>query len=457
MKQWFGTDGIRGAVGSECITPAFFYRLGYAVAQVFMREGVTNLLIGCDTRESCASLLAALRQGASAAGLRVACLGVAPTPAVAWLTCRREHTMGAVISASHNVYSDNGIKFFSPDGYKLTDECELAIESAIHTAEATLAVPPLVELAAAAAAVPVDSPALLAEYREYCVANVAMGLDVSSLTVVVDTANGAMSDVALPVLRRLSVNVIPMHYQPNGKNINAECGSTHPASLQAAVLAHQADLGVAFDGDGDRLIVVDSAGDIVDGDQLLGILLAHQQQSGVSCTGVVGTLMSNLGLVNWVAEQGLQFERAQVGDRYVLAQLLARGWTLGGESSGHIIDLRYSTTGDGLIALLQLFLAMRAGNCSVQQLAQPIAICPQVLVNVPMAKPQQCIQDPVIQALVADGERELGRAGRILVRASGTESCVRVMVEGEVMSEIQAMADDLASQIDQYAKTTIKV
>ena len=439
-KQYFGTDGIRGRVGEGIITPEFVLNLGWAVGRVFAKEGHSKVLIGKDTRISGYMFESALQAGLSAAGVDVYLLGPMPTPAIAYLTRTFHAQAGIVISASHNPYYDNGIKFFSSLGEKLSDKIELEIEAMVDA--------PLVT---------VDSNLLgkahrvadaAGRYIEFCKSTVSSKIDFSQLKIVVDCANGATYHIAPEVLKELGADVIVMGVEPDGLNINQNCGSTEPRLLQAAVLANQADIGLALDGDGDRLIMIDHHGELVDGDELLFIIARAQQRVGVGQTSVVGTVMSNLGMEHTLNRFDMQLHRANVGDRYVMEMLKETGGIIGGESSGHIICLDKTTTGDGIVAALQVLAEMQETGNSLHELRSVITKYPQRLINVRMNKMIDFANNDKVIAAVKLIEKQLGEEGRVLLRASGTEPVIRVMVEGRDATITNQLASELASIIE---------
>ncbi len=438
-RRWFGTDGIRGRVGSEPITPDFVLRLGWAAGRVFAREGVKRILIGKDTRISGYMLESALEAGLSAAGVDVQLTGPMPTPAIAYLTRTFRADAGVVISASHNPYWDNGIKFFSPNGDKLPDAIEAAIEAQLDSPITTAA---SAELGKASRID--DAPG---RYIEFCKGTLASGFRIPGLRIVLDCAHGATYHVAPAVFRELGANVIAMGTSPNGMNINDGCGATQPEALARRVVEEKADLGIAFDGDGDRVIMVDHTGTVVDGDEILYVIARHRQQQGRLAGGVVGTLMSNLGLELAFIEQAIPFARANVGDRYVLAECVARGWQVGGESSGHIICLDLHTTGDGIVAALQVLLALQESGCSLAEARAGMERCPQVMENVQVHQPRRIDGNAKVAAAVKHVEHQLGEGGRVLLRPSGTEPVVRVMVEGRDVECISTHVRELAEVV----------
>ncbi|HEY0906025.1 MAG TPA: phosphoglucosamine mutase [Methylophilus sp.] len=447
-KQFFGTDGIRGRVGESVITPEFVMKLGYAAGRVLAsHEHLPSgkrpaVLIGKDTRISGYMLEASLEAGLSAAGVDVLLTGPMPTPAVAYLTRALRAQAGIVISASHNPYYDNGIKFFSAQGTKLPDEIEYAIE-------AELAKPmQVMESAQLGKARRVDDAA--GRYVEFCKSTFPNHLDLRGLRIVLDCAHGATYHVAPPVFHELGADVIAIGNQPDGLNINEQVGSTHPQALQKAVVEHQADLGIAFDGDGDRVMMVDGAGNLLDGDQLLYIIAMGLYAKGKLKGGVAGTLMTNLALEHSLQKHQIPFGRAKVGDRYVLELLQAKNWKLGGENSGHILTLDKHSSGDAIIAALQVLQSLRESGKSLQQLGSELTLYPQVLINITTKNKLDLNQD-VIQNAVKQAETALNGEGRVLLRASGTEPKIRVMVEGLNRALVQSQAEQLAAVIRQLA------
>lgn len=435
-RKFFGTDGIRGRVGAHPITAEFMLRLGWAVGRALAGQGPDKVLIGKDTRISGYMFESALEAGLSAAGVNIALLGPMPTPAIAYLTRTLHATAGIVISASHNPYEDNGVKFFGRDGRKLPDSLEAAIESLLDRPVETV---PAARLGKAERIVDAAG-----RYIEFCKSTRSTQADLEGLRVVVDCANGATYHIAPSVFGELGAQVIPMAVQPDGLNINQGCGSTSPSALAEEVRSHGADLGVAFDGDGDRVIMVDAAGEVVDGDELLYIVACHRLATGGLAGGVVGTLMSNLGLEQALAAQGLALHRARVGDRYVLEAMLAHGWQLGGESSGHIICLDKTTTGDGIISALQVLGAMLHSGRPLHELKAGMRKYPQVMVNVPVSRRIELAENGPVQAALRAAEANLGVDGRVLLRPSGTEPVVRVMVEGADAGKVRSVAEELA-------------
>ncbi len=439
MRKYFGTDGIRGRVGEAPITPDFLLRLGWAAGRVFASEGQRKVLIGKDTRISGYMLESVLEAGLSAAGVDVHLLGPMPTPAIAYLTRTFRADAGIVISGSHNPYYDNGIKFFDSDGNKLPDSVELAIEAELATELET------VESERLGKAYRIDDAP--GRYIEYCKASTGNGFRLHGLKIVLDCANGATYHIAPSVFGELGADVFTTGADPDGFNINAGCGAMHPQPLANEVLRVGADVGIAFDGDGDRVIMIDHRGQVVDGDQLLYVIAAHRRSIDRVGGGIVGTEMSNLGLERALSAMKVPFVRTRVGDRYVLEELTRRDWILGGESSGHIICRDVSTTGDGIVSALQTLAAMAHSGESLRELTRGMQKLPQTMVNVPVASPEKVSETPRVREAVADAEANLGDRGRVLLRASGTEPVVRVMVEGEDAAEVSTVADELADVV----------
>lgn len=438
-RKYFGTDGVRGKVGEMPITPDFVMKLGWAAGKVLAKQGSKKVLIGKDTRISGYMLEAALEAGLSAAGLKPVLLGPMPTPAVAYLTRTFRAEAGVVISASHNPYYDNGIKFFSTQGTKLPDEIETAIENAMEEEIRC------VESSQLGKASRIDDAP--GRYIEFCKSTFPSELSLDGLKIVVDCAHGATYHIAPSVFRELGADVITMGCSPNGLNINDKVGSTAPKALVERVLQEQADLGVAFDGDGDRLIMVDHTGYEVDGDELLYIIARDLQQHGALAGGVVGTLMTNMGLEVALAKLDIPLVRAKVGDRYVMELLLEKGWCLGGENSGHIICLDQTTTGDGIVAALQVLKAASRAGKTLFELRRDINKFPQVLINVRFSGEQDPLLSVSVQQAVQDAEKALGKSGRVLLRKSGTEPLIRVMVEGENEHQVQQLAEKIAAEV----------
>ena len=439
QRRYFGTDGIRGRVGDGVITPDFVLKLGWAVGRVLANGKHSRILIGKDTRISGYMFESALQAGLSAAGVDIYLLGPMPTPAVAYLTRTFHAQAGIVISASHNPYHDNGIKFFSAQGTKLPDEIELQIEAMLEQPLET------VESTLLGKAHRIDDAA--GRYIEFCKSTIPSGVDLSNLKIVVDCANGATYHIAPDVFRELGADVIVMGAEPNGLNINQNCGSTEPRLLQQAVLENNADLGLALDGDGDRIIMVDHLGEIVDGDDLLYIIARSQKRMGSGHNQIVGTQMTNLGLEHALTALDMTLLRANVGDRYVMEKLKQVGGQLGGESSGHIICLDKTTTGDGIVAALQVLAEIQQTGQTLHALRTELTKYPQQLINVRVEQMFDVAGNTDIAEAVADVEKRLGSEGRVLLRASGTEPVVRVMVEGRDADLIQTLAEELAELI----------
>ncbi|WP_079204773.1 phosphoglucosamine mutase [Pseudomonas sp. CC6-YY-74] len=438
-RKYFGTDGIRGRVGEFPITPDFMLKLGWAAGMAFRKQGKCRILIGKDTRISGYMFESALEAGLSAAGADVMLLGPMPTPAIAYLTRTFHAEAGIVISASHNPHHDNGIKFFSGQGTKLPDEIELMIEELL---DAPMTV---VESGQLGKVSRINDAA--GRYIEFCKSSVPSSTDFAGLKIVVDCANGAAYKVAPSVFRELGAEVLVLSAQPDGLNINHDCGSTHVEALQAAVVAQQADLGIAFDGDADRVLMVDHTGALVDGDELLFIIARDLQERGKLQGGVVGTLMSNLGLELALADLGIPFVRAKVGDRYVVAELLARNWQMGGENSGHLVCFQHTTTGDAIIAALQVLLALRRRGQSLAEARQGLRKCPQVLINVRYSGGVDPLEHPAVRDASARVTEQMAGRGRVLLRKSGTEPLLRVMVEGDDEALVRGYADELAKVV----------
>ena len=438
-RKYFGTDGIRGRVGDYPVTAEFMLKLGWAAGQVLGGNRGDRVIIGKDTRISGYMFESALEAGLSAAGVDVRLLGPMPTPAIAYLTRTLHACAGIVISASHNAYADNGIKFFSSEGTKLPDAVELAIEAELDKDMVT------VESDRLGKAERVSDAA--GRYIEFCKSTIPLTLSLKGLKIVVDCANGATYHVAPCVFDELGADVITIGVEPDGLNINQACGSTQPELLQNAVLEHRADLGIALDGDGDRLMMVDHRGELVDGDELLFIIARSRQREGALKGGVVGTLMSNLGLEHALQSHNIDFVRANVGDRYVLELLQQSNSMIGGESSGHIICLDRTTTGDGIVSALQVLAAMVKSGSTLYELKAGMKKYPQRMINVPVSGKVELNSTPVVQDAVKSAEQRLAGRGRVLLRPSGTEPLVRVMVEGEDAQQVSEEADQLASVV----------
>ena len=436
IKNFFGTDGIRGRVGDEPITAEFMLKLGWASGKVFSKEGRGLILIGKDTRVSGYMFESALEAGLASAGVDVALLGPMPTPGIAYLTRTFNASAGIVISASHNAYYDNGVKFFSGAGAKLDDDVELAIESQLESVMKMVASDQIGKVSR------INDAA--GRYIEFCKSCFPSQFNLRGVKIALDCAHGATYHVAPNVLRELGASVIELGTEPDGFNINAEGGSTKPELLKKSVLAEGADLGIALDGDGDRVIMVDSAGEVVDGDELLFIIANAEHRSKRLNGGVVGTQMSNFGLEKALGEKKIPFVRVGVGDRYVLSELNKRKWVLGGESSGHIICLNVTTTGDGIISALQVLAAMLESYSSLEELKAGMTKYPQNMINVACRQKVDLGSQAAIAKAVARTEKKLGGCGRVLLRPSGTEPVVRVMVEGEDAALVASLTQDLA-------------
>ena len=439
-KKYFGTDGIRGYVGKYPINAEFALKLGWALGKVINQDSKAKVLIGKDTRISGYLFESALQAGLASAGVNIRLLGPMPTPAIAYLTRTLRAQAGIVISASHNLYYDNGIKFFSSDGFKLPDEMELAIEAYLEQPMTTVDSSQLGNIKRI-----VDAGG---RYIEFCKSTVSNQIHFNGMKIILDCANGATYHVAPNIFRELGAEVIEISSSPNGFNINDNCGSTNPQLLQKLVIAEQAHLGIALDGDGDRVIMIDNKGEIVDGDELVYIIAKNRVQKGKPLHGVVGTLMTNLGLELALKDMHIDFTRTPVGDRYVIAEMKNRGWQLGGESSGHIICMPATTTGDGIISALQVLETMANHNVSLYELKSGMRKFPQVMLNIKTHKANEAMQDKQLQLAVQSAEQELAGRGRVLLRPSGTEPLFRVMVEGEELNQVQKIAMELASMVE---------
>jgi len=444
-KKYFGTDGIRGQVGSQFIHPEFMLKLGWATGQVFSSHQIkTKVLIGKDTRISGYVLESALQAGLSAAGAHVQLLGPIPTPAVAYLTQSLRATAGIVISASHNSYLDNGVKFFDHQGMKLSDEFEYEIEELLEKPLEMIPTHKLGKLTRIHDAA--------GRYITFCKSIFPSALTLDGLRIVIDCAHGAAYHIGPLVFSELGADVETIGDKPNGININKNCGATDVRALQQAVLQNKAAAGIALDGDSDRLIMVDHNGEPVDGDELLGIIACHSE---VKHSGVVGTVMSNLGLEQAITERGMQFIRTPVGDRYVLEGLLTKKWLLGGESSGHIVNLQHATTGDGIISALQILAIMQRLGKSLAELKKVVVKRPQVLLNIPLQNVGHLDLGPNsnLGQAVRQIEKDFNGDGRVLLRPSGTEPLIRVMVEGNDAHKVQQIAQYLAEMVKATVKT----
>lgn len=442
-KKYFGTDGIRGTVGEHPITADFMLKLGWAAGKVLTRHTkVKNrVLIGKDTRVSGYMFESALEAGLIAAGVNVDMLGPMPTPAIAYLTRAFRASAGIVISASHNPVGDNGIKFFSADGYKLPDEIELEIESLMDQ--------PLVTNGSFSLGKARRIDDATGRYVEFCKGSLPAGYSLAGLKIVLDCANGATYNAAPKVFKELGAQVITMANTPNGFNINEQCGSTHMDAVRARVVEEKADLGIALDGDGDRVLLVDANGEIVDGDEIVYIIARYRQQTGQGCNGVAGTQMSNLGLEIALRDLGIPFQRTKVGDRYVVEALKENGWILGGEASGHILCSDLNTTGDGLVSALQVILALRESGIPLSELKAGMQKFPQTMINVRLSEKVTIDDNKAINLAVAAAEKELGDRGRVLLRPSGTEPLIRVMAEGEDQDLVRRQVEAIAKIVEQ--------
>lgn len=439
-RKYFGTDGIRGTVGILPITPEFVLKLGWAMGSVLKNGYNKNkVLIGKDTRISGYMFESALQAGLSAAGMDIRLLGPMPTPAIAYLTRTFHAVAGIVISASHNPFQDNGIKIFSEEGTKLPDQVELAIEASMEQEMQTVAPDKLGK------AERIDDAA--GRYIEFCKSTIPYDVTLKGLKIVIDCAHGATYHVAPSVFSELGAHVETIGTQPNGLNINAGYGATQPQALQTAVLYQNADLGIALDGDGDRVLIVDASGDIVDGDELLFIIAQARHKAGTLQGAVVGTVMSNLGLEQAFEKKGIPFKRAAVGDRYVIEMLQQNGGNLGGESSGHIICLDRTTTGDGIITALQALAASIQTGLPLDILKKGMQKCPQMMINVPITLGVEIISQDSIQKAVTEAEQQLNNQGRVLLRESGTEPLIRVMVEGTQIERVEKVVHQLAEVV----------
>lgn len=439
QRKYFGTDGIRGKVGEGKITPEFAMKLGYAAGRVFSQVGTKKVIIGKDTRISGYMLESALEAGLSAAGINVALVGPMPTPAIAYLTRTFRAEAGIVISASHNPYYDNGIKFFSANGTKLDDDLELAIEAEIDKGMGC------VESEFLGKASRINDAA--GRYIEFCKSNFPNNLSLAGLKLVVDCAHGATYHIAPAVFSELGAEVVSIGCKPDGLNINDGYGATDLGNLQKAVVEHKADMGIALDGDGDRLMMVDGDGSALDGDETLFIIVREALKRGELGGGVVGTKMSNLGLELALRDLGVSFVRADVGDRHVLEGLAKNDWKIGGENSGHIISLDHNTTGDGVVAALLVLQAVVQSGLSVKALRNGMKLLPQILINVRFGGDENPLQNNEVLTAVENAEKALGDQGRVLLRKSGTEPLIRVMVEGVVENDVRQHANDISDVV----------
>ncbi|WP_096086082.1 phosphoglucosamine mutase [Agaribacterium haliotis] len=441
-RKYFGTDGIRGRVGDSHINPQFFLQLGWAVGKVLGQHGSRKpgmVLIGKDTRISGYMFESALEAGLIASGVDVGLLGPMPTPGIAYLTRTFQAKAGLVISASHNPFTDNGVKIFNTFGSKLADELELAIESQIDQ--------PMVMASALGKARRIDDAE--GRYVEFCKGSLPWGFSLEGMHIVLDCSNGATYSIAPKVFRELGAKVEVIANKPDGLNINFECGSTHTAQLGAKVLESGADLGIAFDGDGDRVLFVDHRGREVDGDQLIFIIASYRHRSEQGCEGVVGTLMTNYGFELAMKERGIGFERAKVGDRYVIERMAKTGWLIGGESSGHIVCKDLTTTGDGIISALQVLQALGDSGQSLADACAEMSMFPQHMINVPVNNRIDLDKHEGVQQTIREVEAAMAGRGRVLLRPSGTEPVIRVMVEGENRSQVHTLCTELADVVAQ--------
>lgn len=440
-RDYFGTDGIRGRVGDTPITPDFCVHLGWAVGKVLASSGSPLVVIGKDTRISGYMIESALEAGLASAGVDVNLFGPIPTPAIAYLTRTLRADAGIVISASHNPFEDNGIKFFDADGNKLPDEMEVAIETQLRQ--------PVVSVGSQELGRAYRVDDARGRYIEFCKGTIDRGVNFRGLKLVIDCAHGATYAVAPGVFSELGADVTVIGADPDGTNINHECGSTHPETVARKVVEIGADAGIAFDGDGDRVIMVDANGDIVDGDEMLYVIAKTGLPKGRLSGGVVGTVMSNLGLERALETCGIPFERAAVGDRYVLELMRSRGWQLGGETSGHLVCLALTTTGDGIVSALQVLVAMVESGRSLAELRNGMRKLPQAMVNVKIDNPGGIATNPLVDDAIRGLEAHLNGRGRVVIRPSGTEPVVRVMVEGEDVDEVNEQAASLAAVVEQ--------
>ena len=441
-KKYFGTDGIRGFVGKPPITPEFALKLGWAAGKVFAANGNKKVLIGKDTRISGYMLETALESGLIAAGVDAGLLGPMPTPAISYLTKTFRADAGIVISASHNPYYDNGIKFFSSEGTKLPDDIEHQIEAMLDE-DMTC-----VESEMLGKAFRINDAA--GRYIEFCKGQFSQD-SLKGLKIVVDTANGATYHIAPNVFKELGAEVFPIFNQPSGLNINKGCGATDTAALQKIVIAENADIGIALDGDGDRIIMVDEKGVEVDGDEIVFIIARHALKQGKLNGGVVGTLMSNLGLEVALKNLSIPFKRANVGDRYVMQLLKENGWSIGGESSGHIINLNHIPTGDGIVSAVQILAAMVETGMTLSELKSGMEKYPQRLINIRYEDGKAPLDNEEVIQAIAEAEQELGEQGRILIRKSGTEPLIRVMTEGKDAEVITSIAEKVAEKVKAFS------
>jgi phosphoglucosamine mutase len=443
-RKYFGTDGIRGEIGKTPMTPDFALKLGWAAGKVLTKQGHPLVVIGKDTRISGYMLETALQAGLVAAGVNVRLLGPMPTPAVSYLTRAFRASAGIVISASHNPYQDNGVKFFSAEGTKLADEVEKEIENYLERKIETVSSKNLGKV------IRIEDAG--GRYIEFCKRAIPNNISLESLRIVLDCANGATYQVSPHVFTELGADVITIANEPDGININKNCGATSLDLLIKNVKQYRADIGIALDGDGDRLMMVDHSGEVVDGDEVIAIIAQHRHQEGTLGNNVVGTLMSNLGLEQAIEKMGLTFHRAKVGDRYVMELLRKHNAILGGEGSGHVIVRDRIPTGDGTIAALQILNAMVSSGKNLYELKQVMKKYPQTLINVGIQKKINLNENQPLRQAIAKAEKQLGNRGRVLLRASGTEPLIRVMVEGDIPSETEQLAKDIADVVQAISK-----
>ncbi|MDH3536675.1 MAG: phosphoglucosamine mutase [Gammaproteobacteria bacterium] len=442
-RKYFGTDGIRGRVGEMPMTVEFIMKLGWAAGKVLSQSGRGQVVIGKDTRISGYMFESALEAGLAAAGLDVLLLGPMPTPAIAYITQSQRASAGVVISASHNPYHDDGVKFFNSNGFKLPDSIEEEIEAMLEQ--------PLQMVAPEKIGKASRMEDAKGRYIEFCKSSIAFKTTLRGMKLVVDCANGATYHIAPAVFRELGAEVIEVGTSPNGLNINKAVGALYPQNMRAQVLEHQADLGIAFDGDGDRVMMMDAKGDVKNGDQLLYVIAKSKLGSGQLSGGVVGTQMTNLGFEHALQAHNIPFLRAAVGDRYVIEKLSEQGWNLGGESSGHIICLDKTTTGDGIIAALQVLDWLVNQQQTLTEACADMSVYPQTMINVPISGASNLVASAHVQDAVTTAEAELGDSGRVLLRPSGTEPLVRVMVEGQDSKQVEKLATELAQSVRQAA------
>lgn len=448
QRKYFGTDGIRGHVGHSNINPEFILKLGWALGRVLTGGQRKKVVIGKDTRVSGYMLESALEAGLSAAGVDVVLLGPMPTPGIAYLTQTLRASAGVVISASHNLFEDNGIKFFSAEGGKLPDSIELEIEAEL---EKKMEIVPSVKLGKVTRINDATG-----RYIEFCKATIPSLTRLSGLKIIVDCANGATYYTAPHVFSELGAEVISIGNKPDGFNINQDCGSTCPEQLRDKVLSTGADIGIALDGDGDRVLLIDAHGNIVNGDQIIYIIAKDRHERGLIHGGVVGTLMSNYGLERAITDLGIPFVRTKVGDRYVLEALHEKDWRIGGESSGHIVCLDKTTTGDGIVAALQVLSIMIKQEKTLEQLTKGLTLTPQTLINLKTDHAQALAMNPLVVQEVKNLENQLAGKGRVLLRPSGTEPLLRVMVEGDNASTVQKKAQELSDEIQRIDKQLLQ-